>query len=345
MQLRVVPALTDHRHAWDALVDQQPLPSPFLRTWWLESVAGPRAHYLLILDGDTLVGGLPLTRRRLPGLSIYRFVGQGPLCPDHLDALALPGREDEVVACLRTWFRRPGHRTALLVGLVEDSLLARAWPGWVTTADVAPYGALPKDPDTYLMSLSGNLRHNIRRSTRRVDDAGVESWVATPDTVDRAMQHFGALQSTREGRGHVVTALPVLTRAIRTGVATGEARVDVMEARDGAPVAVCITFLDNERMSLYQVARSLEQEYRGAGTAQVSAVIRAGIELGCREFDMLRGPETYKSSFVDCSRDVVALYATHGARARAHVRLRALAKRGKRAAKDVAARVRRDSEK
>ena len=42
-------ARQQHRSAWDSLVDSQPVPSPFQRSWWIDGVA-PDASWLLVLD-------------------------------------------------------------------------------------------------------------------------------------------------------------------------------------------------------------------------------------------------------------------------------------------------------
>src|SRR5690349_16934344 len=68
---------------WDQLVDSSPLPSPFLRSWWLTGAGGPGGHFLLVVDGARLLGGLALENRHLM-LSV-RMMGDGSLCPDHLD--------------------------------------------------------------------------------------------------------------------------------------------------------------------------------------------------------------------------------------------------------------------
>ena len=39
---------------WPALVDSSPLPSPFLRSWWLTGAGGPGHHFLLVVDGAQL---------------------------------------------------------------------------------------------------------------------------------------------------------------------------------------------------------------------------------------------------------------------------------------------------
>ncbi|MFC6345434.1 hypothetical protein ACFP8W_25845, partial [Nocardioides hankookensis] len=52
--------LDGRRAAWDGLVADQPVPSPFLRSWWLEGVAPTDTTFVLVLDGERLVGGLAL---------------------------------------------------------------------------------------------------------------------------------------------------------------------------------------------------------------------------------------------------------------------------------------------
>ena len=81
-----VPLLNGWAAQWDQLVDSSPLPSPFLRSWWLTGAGGPGRHFLLAVDGAHLLGGLALEKRH-PMLSV-RMMGDGSLCPDHLDLLA-----------------------------------------------------------------------------------------------------------------------------------------------------------------------------------------------------------------------------------------------------------------
>jgi hypothetical protein len=63
------PILLDVSHLngwaaqWDQLVDSSPLPSPFLRSWWLTGAGGPGSHFLLVVNGAHLLGGLALEKR------------------------------------------------------------------------------------------------------------------------------------------------------------------------------------------------------------------------------------------------------------------------------------------
>ncbi len=60
-----VPNIDRYAAEWDELVAAMHLPSPFLRSWWLGAVDDGAGAYVLVLDGDRLVGGLPLAKRAL----------------------------------------------------------------------------------------------------------------------------------------------------------------------------------------------------------------------------------------------------------------------------------------
>ena len=120
-----VPNLNGWAAQWDQLVDASPLPSPFLRSWWLTGAGGPGRQFLLVVDGAHLLGGLALEKRH-PLLSV-RMMGDGSLCPDHLDLLVAPGHEAAVVSLLRGWLCRPGERLLDLKGIRAGS--SGACPG------------------------------------------------------------------------------------------------------------------------------------------------------------------------------------------------------------------------
>ena len=109
-----VPDLDKWVVQWDQLVDSSPLPSPFLRSWWLTGTGGPGRHFLLVIDGAHLLGGLAVEQHHR--MRSVRMMGDGPLCPDHLDLLAASGHEETVVSLLRDWFCRPGERLLGLQG-------------------------------------------------------------------------------------------------------------------------------------------------------------------------------------------------------------------------------------
>ncbi len=106
-RLLAVSRLDGWETQWDRLVDRAPLPSPFMRSWWLTGVAGPQRRFLLAVEGGRLMGGLALDERGWPGLEVLHMMGSGRLCPDHMDLIAAPGEEEVTISLFRAWFHRP----------------------------------------------------------------------------------------------------------------------------------------------------------------------------------------------------------------------------------------------
>ena len=75
-------------------MDSSPLPSPFLRSWWLAGTSQSDRHFLLVVDDAQLIGGLALEERH--HMSSIRMMGYGS-ASDHLDLLAAPGHEAAVL--------------------------------------------------------------------------------------------------------------------------------------------------------------------------------------------------------------------------------------------------------
>lgn len=291
--------------AWDALVLRRPVPSPFLRTWWLTEQEGLA---LLVVDGGVLVGGLALRRERRLGTTRYVAPGPTVLCPDHLDLLAETDRESEVVAAVREWF--DGHAWALDVrGLVADPLLARAVGTPARPDDVAPWQPLPVPRES----------RSVRRSRRRLAGLGLVHR-HEPDVV-AGMRALRRLHEERGDRGPLLAELDVVTRAVARGASRSEARVDVLAGESGGVAAVAevaevaevaavvVSFVVGDRLSLYQVGRSLRPEHDGAGTVLLADVVAAS---GATEVDLLRGDEAYKRSVAEHTRTLTRLRAARG---------------------------------
>lgn len=312
------PTLGRWVDAWDALVLEALLPSPFLRSWWLESVRDRDSVFLLVLEGERLIGGLALqVQGRLFGVCRYGFVGSGPLCPDHLDALALPGRESAVAQAVVDWFRRPGARLLNLEGLAEFSMLERAFGSAATSViDIAPWEELPDDPDRFLATRSANLRKTLRRTERRLAELGVTYRRVTVSETEAALAAFVELQRPRIGRDILLAEFPALTPGFIAGVKTGDVLVDVL-VQDERIVAVTISFAVGGTVRVYQSARSMSHDLRDASLALLFEVIRSACAAGCREIDLLRGAEPYKMRFAQRSRDVKRLRVGHGVRGNA----------------------------
>jgi CelD/BcsL family acetyltransferase involved in cellulose biosynthesis len=332
VRLVVRSRLGAHGTAWDALVERLPLPSPFLRSWWLEQTAGPNPRFLLVLDGDALLGGLALEEERWLGVPRLRVMGAGALCPDHLDVVALPGREGDVLAALAAWLRRPGSRLLDLEGVAAGALLAAALPGRVRRAvvDVAPWTPLPGDPEEWLRARSRNFRSNLRKAANRLGREGATYRVGRGDAADAALATLRHLHAARWGmRSRFLAAYERFAAAARVGAARGELAVHEL-AVDGTVVAAVSCFEVAGRVSLYQSGWLPAQRWRNASTLLLTRVVEDACHRGLTEVDLLRGNEPYKRGFAPAARELLRLRAAHGPAGRVALAALVLASRARR---------------
>jgi CelD/BcsL family acetyltransferase involved in cellulose biosynthesis len=315
MDTLVVGSLGPLAPSWDRLVEALPLPSPFLRSWWLEATAGPRPCFVLVVDGSRLAGGLALERDTRLGMARLRFMGAGPLCPDHLDVVAAPGREPDVLVALARWLARPGSRLIDLDGVPAGSRLAEALPGrvWAEVTDVAPWSPLPADPARYEPGLTSRFRNTLRRSRARLARQGAHHRVIPADECGRALETLRRLHHQRWGDSS--SFLPSFDR-FAAAAAEGVRRREVVLhelATGSGPVAVEVWFELAGRASFYQSGRDVtDPRWRGAGTVLRAAVIERACRLGFSEVDLLRGDDAYKRDWAPLARPLSRLRAAHG---------------------------------
>jgi len=307
-----VPQLDGWAAKWDQLVDSLPLPSPFLRSWWLTGAGGPGRHFLLVVDGAHLLGGLALEKHH-PMRSV-RVMADGPLCPDHLDLLAAPGHEATVVSLLRDWLCRPGERLLDLKGIRAGSQLIEALPGRVRLEPmaVAPFTPLPDSPEAYRATLPAQFRKNLRVSAKRLAAEGVAHQAIRGPGV---LQRLDTLRELHQAQwGSRSRFLPVFDR-FAVGFAGGCAADEVVVhelGRDNLVVATVTAFEVAGRVSLYQSARLTDRRWRDATTILLAAIIDDACARGLNEVDFLRGDESYKGRFARNHRDMSRLIAGQG---------------------------------
>ena len=312
--LLILPELGRWAAQWDHLIDLSRLPSPFLRSWWLTGAAGPRRHFLLVVRDDMLLGGLALEKRNRPGLSCLTMMGAGPLCPDHLDLLTDRGEEDAVIMSISTWVRRSRTRLLDLEGIDADSLLVNALPASVHREPlaVAPWAALPADPDAYLAARPALFRRNLRRASSRLAAEGANHRVKRGSSAIRSLDTLRQLHDAQWGNHS--RFLPSFDRfAAACRLATEVDEVAVHELAIGESViAIVVVFEVAGRISLYQSARLIDFRWRDATMVLLNAIIRDACTRGFTEVDFLRGDEAYKNNFAPGQRQLLRLRVTSG---------------------------------
>jgi len=306
------PVLDGWVSQWDQLVDSSPLPSPFLRSWWLAGTGGPGRHFLLVVDDAQLLGGLALEQHHR--VSSIRVMGDGALCPDHLDLLAAPGHEAAVVNVLRDWLGRPGGRLFDLRGIRAGSRLIEALPGRIRSEPMAaaPFTTLPDSAEAYRATLPSQFRRNLRKSAGRLEAEGVgHRSIRGPAILARLDTLRDMHQAQWQGRSQFLPAFDVFVAGCAGGAAVDEVVVHEL-GTDSLVVAIVLAFEVAGRVSLYQSARLTDLRWRDATTVLLAAIIDDACDRGITEVDFLRGEESYKGRFTPDHREMFRLVAGNG---------------------------------
>ena len=232
------------RAEWRALNDVAQAGTMFsgpewLIPWWNHFGQGRELQLLAVREGGQLVGLLPLfaEQARYGGVEVRRlaFLGDGATGCDHLDALALPGREAEVLSAVLAELLNLEWDLLDLDGIRRDSPtvihLAEAWPAHRVTNHCVRDGKLrfvcPHLPlkGTYEELLEGmGRRENLRRREKWLSrQPGVSIDLAqTPTEAPAAIERFFQLHDARWRRRAAPTAWP--TSATSRSTARSPAR-------------------------------------------------------------------------------------------------------------------------
>lgn len=358
MRIEVKPTLGRHADRWDELVVAAPSPSPFLLSWWIDEVGRGEQLRVLVFDGDEaggaadngegqgeLIGGLALQRLRRGGVEVLELAGDGPLCPDHLDIVALPERRGDVATAIRHWLGRSGSRVLDFRGVDPDALLVGHTPGVgeIVAIEVAPFTRLPADAAAYLAERPGRFRSTVTRGERRLAREGVTVRLVDGndhDAVERALDalhrlHDGRWGDTSEFLDEWTSVAAALRRgaaagAVRFGelvvagsdaagsdaddsdaadsdAAGGEGSADGKGAAAGETIAVEVDLVVGSRAAFYQAGRLTDHRWRASGSVLRMALVRSAIESGATEYDLLRGGEAYKADWARGSRPVMRI--------------------------------------
>ena len=329
LRTEVLPHLGEHRGAWDRLVATQPVPSPFLRSWWVDHAAAGDVAIVACFDGADLVGGaafeLDRWGRGPARLERVRAIGQGVLGPDHLDLVATPEHHLGVARAVLTWLRRPGSRVVDLDGLTAAGSLATLLAPHEVERTAAPFADLSGGSEQYLAGRPGKVRSTISRSAKRLTRSGVELVTVDRDDIDAALDDLARLHDQRWAEDSVfLQGWERFCAAARAGAATGDVVVHELRDTEGEAVAVELDLVLGSSIAFYQAGRRTEREWRGCGSVLRARIIEASALAGATEYDLLRGDEGYKADWATDRRDLVRCTMGVGVLGIAAVRARSL---------------------
>ena len=301
---------------WNDLLQASEADCPFLtpewlQAWWKHFGGSRRLQLFAVRDNDDeLIALAPLFLAPGPAgmFSRLEFLGTGHAGSDYLDLIVRRGREPESLQALADAMqaRKRALRLTRLPAASAASRLADALAdaGW--TLRTAPGGVCPvarlagHSWDSYLGSLGASHRANFRRRYKALTQRFDLRFDAVTDETTRreALNTLMDFHGQRFGKSSTAFVTPASREfhheATGRALAGGWLRMYLLRLA-GAPAAVMYGFLYNNRFYFYQHGFDPQYEPFSAGLVLMGLTLRAAIEEGALEFDMLWGTEKYKA--------------------------------------------------
>ena len=301
------------RPEWSSLLRASASASPFLtwewlHTWWTHLGGSSRLRMVAVRAGTELIAVAPF--RAATGtayLPCLDMLATGDVGSDYLDVIVRRGREAEALPAIEQFVR--SQRTTLrlthlgpsaVADLLADRLHASGWARTTTACGTCPYIPLAGHTwDSYLATLGSSHRANVRRRIRALDQKfDVRFERVTGDTQrrealaklfeyhDRRFDERGTAFGTDDMRAFH-------DELTRRALDRGWLRMFVLRL-DGAAAAVMYGFLYDGTFYFYQHGFDEQFQQHSIGLVLMALSIRAAIDEGAGEFDMLWGVEPYK---------------------------------------------------
>jgi len=322
----------------------------WLIPWWEHFGAGRQPSCLAMFDRERLVGFVPLFSEvaRLAGLPVRRvaFLGDGSTGCDYLDVLAAPGREVEVRAAALAALGELRWDLCDLDGLWRDSPtalhLAQLFPnGRAVRASAAGLGGAPAEVvrdarlrfvcphiplvGSYPEFLQGlGRRENLRRREKWLfRQPGVSVEVArTPEEARIAVERFLELHRARwavEGGSDGLAGArheAFHRAAVQEMAERGWLRLYTLFAAR-RPVASVYGVVHGGKFLYYQSGYDPAWASKSVGLVLLARTVQDAYAEGLREFDFLRGNESYKAQWARAERWTIQMRLWRGPRAKA----------------------------
>ncbi len=314
---RIVESLEEFREMegeWNDLLEESGVDSVFLTfEWilsWLETLGLERKLLLVRGEGKDWKGFFPLylRERSFPGgkVRIASFIGDPEA--DRCDFLISGNRETALAAFLGYCRERPFAVDLLsLKQISADSpsslILKKLLPGsgfryGYRVCDRAPVVILPASWGEYLGSLSSSFRKKLRKYFLAVEKRGgvrIEEEPFSPRVWETILSI--SRRSPKQRRGIAFFSPPGREEFARSLLerfsAAGRLSLYFLLI-DNRPVAYDLGFRYRGKTWSYESAFDRELADCAPGHLLLALMIQAAIKRGEREFDLLRGSETYK---------------------------------------------------
>ncbi|HKC56123.1 MAG TPA: GNAT family N-acetyltransferase [Vicinamibacterales bacterium] len=301
------------RPEWSSLLRASASASPFLtwewlHTWWTHLGESSRLRMVAVRAGTELIAVAPFrVSTGTAYLPCLDMLATGDVGSDYLDVIVRGGREAEALPAIEQFVR--SQRTTLrlthlgpsaVANLLADRLHASGWARTTTACGTCPYIPLAGHTwDSYLATLGSSHRANVRRRIRALEQKfDVRFERVTGDTQRREalakLFEYHDRRFDEDGTAFGTDGLRAFHDELtKRALDRGWLRMFVLRL-DGAPAAVMYGFLYDGTFYFYQHGFDEQFQQHSIGLVLMGLSIRAAIDEGAGEFDMLWGVEPYK---------------------------------------------------
>ncbi len=332
--VRDLARLAGLRGEWNALLESSN--AGLFNSWewlypWCRRIAPDRRPFVLEARerSGALIGLLPLGFEdvRVGGRRVRRlaFLGETHVGSDYLDVVARRGREEEVARAFgrALWELRDQWDVLDLMDFREDSGTLR-----VLKEAFADVGAEPQVTERYLcphepLVAGESFDDFLRRTSRRDNFLRRRKWLEkqegyriekteAPGALAGPLTDFFRLHAARwseDGGSQGIKGKGVEAfhrDATQLLAEQGRLRMYTMKV-GGVAVASVYAMLYRGTFLYFQSGYDPAWRNRSVGMVLVGETFRDAIESGLREYDFLRGTESYKSDWTTQQRRTVAL--------------------------------------
>ena len=317
------------REVWDELLEKSPdrnvyLTWEWLFTWWNYWAEGKELNIVLIEKEGRPIGAAPLMKWQW---------GKGPLKFSVLESIGMPESDyggiiltdckEEAILALMDYLEREmvdGNTVVRLSQMPEDSdvflLIEQLCPSSLSSMFIgkreiclSPYLPLATTWDEYFQSHSRKRRGNLKRALKQLKqryDVKYERYNAVNQAgygVDKFLELKQKRLESKRLRG---IWYEQRTRDFYTDVANAFARrgwldLSILTA-DGKPLSAVYGSIYDGRFYYTNIAFDPEYSEYSPGNLHIMYLIEDMFGNGLREFDFLRGDETYKLMWTKVAR-------------------------------------------
>jgi len=329
---------------WNDIFNKANTASPFLTwqwvsTWWekyASEIANSRLFTIVWKRDNAIVAILPLfgftQRSSLFSLKTLRLAGTWTESSDYLDVIVDPGLK----ANINDLFDHPRLQDFFqdfdifeFKNMQEDALLASYAAGGVfhsKITSVCPYIALPKDEESYIKSLSRNMRSGLKRTRNKITKHPELQFkiIEQVEQIPQAIKRLFELHNLRFDDKEQETKFVYEKRgAFHEAIAGQFQRLDALRlftiCDNNTIVGIIYCYLVKDRLMYVQAGFDPEYNKYAIGNQLLWEAINYAIRNGCSEFDFMRGNEEYKYKWTDKKRYLVSTTKAISAKGKTYV--------------------------